>query len=176
MPKEHKLITSALPFKYSKAPHLLPMWQKPNTLHKLKGPFQYHSIPPLWSHSSPTFPSKLSSIINVLYASLLQMSHCFQHSDTKYPCGSLLCSSPVSRFSPLNGNLVSLQFKTFSPTFSLSLPLLEWLHFYKIFRNLLLIWSYISIQIIFFPPISQLVPSIWESILKPQILFIKLGF
>lgn len=57
---------------------------KTKHLTQVKRPFQYHSILPLWSHSSPTFPSKLSSITNtnVLYASILQMSHCSQHSLT----------------------------------------------------------------------------------------------
>ena len=52
--KKKKLITSAPPFKFSKVPHFLPVWQKPNTLHNLEVLFSITPIH-LQSHSSPTF-------------------------------------------------------------------------------------------------------------------------
>lgn len=95
MLKEHKLITSAPPFKIPKALHFLPTWQKPNTVHNLKGPFQYHSnLPPVTQFTYFTFQTIFNykhictlcfNITNVsLFSTLLTLI---------YPsCSPLLCS------------------------------------------------------------------------------------
>lgn len=94
----------------------------------------------------------------------------FQHCGTSTP----FSFSPLL-FSSLIRNLVSWQFKAFSPTISsLFTTVLEWWYFYKILRNLQLVWTYVSIQVIFFLPTSKLAPFRWDSILKVQNLFIKM--
>lgn len=133
--KKKKRITSAPPFKFSKVPHFLPVWQKPNTLHNLEVLFSITPIH-LQSHSSPTF------LFQAIFNHQHKCTLCF--TITNVSLFSLFTLLVLSSVVPLlttdwKSGTITMQ-GIFHPQFSLFPPVLEWLHFYKIFTNLQLMW------------------------------------